>query len=125
MLLAVDPDQDSIDVARIAIATALSLRSSDIARAELDAPQSVGFAADRNTMLGENIINIAMAAIEAIVEPDCVRNDVWWKAMAFVCFHRPILTSLANKIGRTNQFDLGGNLVSAQRTRHLSVRAFT
>ena len=63
-------------------------------RAELDAPQSDGFAADSNTSLGEKIFNIAMAEVEALVEPDCVRNNSWREAMPFGCVHLLILTSL-------------------------------
>ena len=94
MLLAVDLDDNFIDIECIAIATVLSLQSSGKERAELDAPQSDCFTADSNTSLGEKIFNIAMAEVEAIVEPDCVRNDSWREAMPFVGVHRLILTSL-------------------------------
>lgn len=94
MLLAVDRDEHFIDIECIAITTVLSLQSSGIARPELDAPQSDCFAADSNTSLGGKIFNIAMAEVEAILEPDCVRNDIWREAMPFVGVHRLILTSL-------------------------------
>jgi hypothetical protein len=93
MLLAVDLDEDFIDIECIAIATVLSLQTSGTERAELDPPQSDCFAADSSTSLGEKIFNIAMAEVEALVEPDCVRNDIWREAMPFVCVHRLILTS--------------------------------
>jgi hypothetical protein len=32
-----------------------------------------------------------VAEIEAIVEPDGVRNNFWREAMAFICVHWPIL----------------------------------
>jgi hypothetical protein len=88
-LLAVDLDEEFIDRECGAIVMVLSFQSSGIAHAELDSPQSDCLAADSNTSLDKQIFNISMAAIEAIVEPDCVRNGVWWKAtepiLNFVC----------------------------------------
>lgn len=62
-LLAVDLDEDFIDRECGAIAMVLSFQSSGIARvfgiarAELDAAQSDGLAADSSTSLGEKIIS--------------------------------------------------------------------
>jgi hypothetical protein len=33
-----------------------------------------------------------MAEIEAIVQPDCVRNDIWRESVAFISIHSPILS---------------------------------
>jgi len=41
--------------------------------------------------LGRQIFTIPAAQIEAIAEPDGIRNDIWRKAMAFVGIHPPIL----------------------------------
>ena len=42
-----------------------------------------------------------MAEIEAIVEPDCVGNDIWRESVAFVDIHRPILPVKASLFGST------------------------
>ena len=36
-----------------------------------------------------------VAQIEAIVEPDCVRDDIWWESVTFVRIHWPILPIMA------------------------------
>ena len=33
----------------------------------------------------------SMAEIEAVVEPDSVRNDIWWESAAFIDIHWRIL----------------------------------
>jgi hypothetical protein len=40
---------------------------------------------------GEKVLNISVTHIESLIEPDCVTDDVWRDAMAFVCIHRQIL----------------------------------
>lgn len=56
-LLAVDLDEDFIDRESGTIVMVLSFQFSGIARAELDAAQSDGLAADSSTSLGEKIIS--------------------------------------------------------------------
>ena len=51
--------------------------------AELDAPEADGFVSDRNTPLGQEILDIPVAEIESVVEPDCVTDDVRRKSVAF------------------------------------------
>ena len=77
MPLAVDLYEYFIDVEGITVSTMSTFQSSGIERAELDTPQTDCFAADGNTSLGEKIFNIAMAEVEAIVEPDGVGDDIW------------------------------------------------
>jgi hypothetical protein len=33
---------------------------------------------------------IAVTEIEAIVEPECITDDVGWESVMLVCIHRPI-----------------------------------
>jgi hypothetical protein len=47
---------------------------------ELDTPQADRFAANGDASFSKQIINIAVAEIEAIVEPDYVTDDIWWGA---------------------------------------------
>ena len=69
-----------------------TFQSPGIERAELDTPQTDCFAADGNTSLGEKIFNIAMAEVEAIVEPDGVGEDIWRDSVTFIGIHLPILS---------------------------------
>jgi len=59
MLLAVDSDEDFIDVESIAIASVLSLQSPGVKRAELDTPEADRFATDGDASLGEEIFDIS------------------------------------------------------------------
>ena len=91
MLLAVDLDEDFIDIERIAIAAVLSLQSSGMERAELDASEADRFAADSNASFGEKIFNVAVAEVEAIVEPDSIGNSIRRESVPFIGVHAPIL----------------------------------
>ena len=90
MLLAVYLHEYFIDVESVTVSTMSTFQSSGIERAELDTPQTDCFAADGNTSLGEKIFNIAMAQVEALVEPDSIRNDIRRESVAFVGVHAPI-----------------------------------
>ena len=54
-------------------------------------PEADRFSGDDDSSLGQKILNISMAEIEAIVETDRIGNDIWWEAMAFICVHPSIL----------------------------------
>ena len=87
MLLAIDFDEDFIDVESVAIASVLSLQSAGINGTEFDAPQANCFAANCDASLSENVFNIQMTQIEAIIEPDGIRNDIWRESVVFVSIH--------------------------------------
>ncbi len=36
-------------------------------------------------------VDISMAEIESIVEPDGVTDHIWWKSVTFLSIHTPIL----------------------------------
>jgi len=90
-LLAVYLYEYFIDVEGITVSTMSAFQSSGIERAELDTPETDCFAADGNTSLGEKIFNIAMAEVEAIVEPDGLGDDIWRESVTFVSIHPPTL----------------------------------
>ena len=81
MLLAVDLDEDFIDVERIAIASVFSLKPTSINRSEFDTPESDGLSTDGDAALGEKIFNISVTEIEPVVEPVCVGNDIRWESV--------------------------------------------
>jgi hypothetical protein len=62
------------------------------AGAELDTPQANRFAADSDASLGKKILDISVTQIEAIVEPDCVGNDVGRESVTLVSIHHLILS---------------------------------
>ena len=49
------------------------------------------FAVGNDASLCKDAFGVTMAEIEAIVEPDSMRDDIWWKSVEFICAHRPIL----------------------------------
>ena len=59
-------------------------KSLRILRAEFDTPQPDRLVADANTTLGHKILDIAVAQIEAVMEPDNVLNDRGRNSVAFV-----------------------------------------
>jgi len=49
-----------------------------------------GFPAYGDASLGQQILDITMAQIESVVEPDCIADDIWWESVPFVSIHLPI-----------------------------------
>ena len=101
MLLTVDFDKDFIDVEGIAIATMLLLQSPGVNSTELDTPESNRFAADRDASFCQQILNISVTQVEAIVQPDSVGNDFGRESVALICIHLPSLTIPASLFGNT------------------------
>ena len=50
---------------------------------------------DGDASLSQEVFDISVAEIEAAVEPDGIRNDIWWESVTFIGAHRPSLTILA------------------------------
>ena len=91
MLLAVDFDENLIDVEGVAISTVLALQPSRVDGAELDAPEADRFPSDDDPALSQKIFDIPVAQVEAIVEPDSIGNDIRRESVAFIGVHTPIL----------------------------------
>ena len=87
MLLAVDLDEDFIDEEGVAVALMPAFQATGTNGPELDAPKADGFATDGDTAFSKKVFDIPMTQIEAIIEPDGVRNDIWRESMTFVCIH--------------------------------------
>ena len=94
-------NKDFVDEEGIAIALVLSFESSSVYGTELNAPETDRFAADDDASFSEKIFNISVAQVEAIVEPDGVRNDIWRESMTLVCVYEPILPIFGGLLGRT------------------------
>ena len=96
MLLAVDLDQYFIDVEGITVSAMSAFQSSGIERAELDTPQTDRFPSHDDPTFSQEIFDIPVAQVEAILEPDSVGNDTRRESVAFVGIHRPILSILGS-----------------------------
>ena len=92
MLLAVDLHEDFIDIEGITIAAMISLQATSIDSTELYSPQSDRFSSHDDASLGQEIFNVAMAQIEAVVEPDGVGDYIGRESMSFVGVHRQIIS---------------------------------
>ena len=96
MLLAIDFDDDFIDEEGVTIAPVLSLQSAGINGSELDAPETDCLSADGDATFSQEIFNISMTEIEAIVEPSGVGNDIGWESVTFISILSPILPFLGS-----------------------------
>jgi len=92
MLLAIDLDEDFVDVESIAVAAVLSFQPSSIQRSKLDAPEADRLPSDNDASLSQEIFNIPVAEIESVVEPDGITDDIWGEPVALVGIHWPILS---------------------------------
>jgi hypothetical protein len=62
-------------------------------RAELDTPQPDRSSADGDTALCEQILDVTVAKIESVIQPDCVTDVIGRESVAFICIHPPVLAS--------------------------------
>ena len=76
MLLAVDFDEYLINVERVTEASVFSFQSSTVYSTELDTPEAGCFAADRDASFGEQVLDVSVAQIEPVVEPDGITDDI-------------------------------------------------
>ena len=72
-----------------------SFQPAGVNGAELNAPKTDRFTTDSNASLGQQIFDVPVAQIEAIVEQHCVGNDVRRKSVSFIDIHSPILSASA------------------------------
>jgi hypothetical protein len=54
---------------------------------KLDTPKTDSLVTDGDAPLGQEIFNISVTWIEAIIEPNGITDDIWWKSVTFVCIH--------------------------------------
>jgi hypothetical protein len=48
--------------------------------------------ADDNSSLSKKILDISMTKVEAVIEPDCVADDIGWESVALICIHTGIVS---------------------------------
>ena len=73
-----------------------TLQPPSIQPAEFDIPETDRFATHGDASLVQEVFYIAMAEIEAIVEPDGIGNDVSWESVALICVHPSILVQITD-----------------------------
>ena len=84
--------EDFVDIEGVAVSSVLSLQPLCIQGAKFDAPESDRFPSDDNASFCEKVFDIAVAQIETIVEPNCVRNGIWRESVSYIGIHWPILS---------------------------------
>jgi hypothetical protein len=75
LLLAVDSNEDFVQVPNIAKAALTPLQFSGIVRTELLTPESNRFIRDDDSAFGEKILDISEAQAETMVSPDGIADD--------------------------------------------------
>jgi hypothetical protein len=70
-----------------------SFQAPGVQIAKLDTPEANRLSANSDASFSEQIFNISTAQIEAIVQPDCIGDDIWRESVAFVGIHMPILAT--------------------------------
>ena len=90
-MLTIDLDEHFINVKGIAISPVLTLQAAGIDGPKFYAPETDGFSGNDNPAFSQEILNIPVAKIEAIVVPDGVGNDIWRESVTSVGIHWPIL----------------------------------
>jgi len=93
--------ENLVNEERVAIAMMLSFQAAGINGTELDTPEADCFAGESNAAFGQEILDIPVTQIEAIVEPDGITDDVGWESVTFVCIHRLMLPVMATLLGST------------------------
>ena len=84
LLLAVDSHEEFVQIPAIAQLPSPLLQTFCIVGAELPTPMSNGFVGDGNAALRQEILYIAEAHAETMVDPDGVTNDLRWETMSAI-----------------------------------------
>jgi hypothetical protein len=89
LLLAVDSNEDLVQVPNIAEAVLTPLQFSGVVRTELPTPESNRFIGDDDSPFGEEILDIPEAQAETMIYPHGVADDFWRKTMTVIA--RPVV----------------------------------
>ena len=83
-------DEHFVDEERVAESGVLAPKSPRKMWAELVAPQPHRLVAHLDAAFGEQILDVAVAEIETMVEPDRALNDGGWESLSFVEIRRSV-----------------------------------
>jgi hypothetical protein len=92
MLPAIDLDEYFIDVEGVSVTAMAPLQSSGVQRTKFDAPQANRLPSDDDPAFSQQILDISVAQIEAIVEPDGVGDDIGRESVSFIGIHPEIVS---------------------------------
>jgi hypothetical protein len=84
LLLALDANEDFVQVPGVAEAALSPLQFSSIVRTELLTPDSNRFIRDDNSAFGEKILDISEAQAKAMVNPHGIADDLWRETMTVI-----------------------------------------
>ncbi len=91
MPLAMNVYKYLIHIPSITVLTGISLQTFAIYTPEFSAPRTNCFITDRNPSLRKKIFNITKAETKAVVYPNSILNNFWWKSMVFININWSIL----------------------------------
>jgi hypothetical protein len=83
-LLSSDLHEQLVNMLSIAQLGPLSSQGSGVLGSELQAPEANGFVSNNNATLGQDVLNVAKAQCESVVQPDGASNDLGRETVAFV-----------------------------------------
>ena len=112
MLLAVDLHEDFIDVESVTVSAMSPLQSPGVYRSKFDAPKADGFPADDDAAFSQDIFDISVTEIEAVVKPDCVTDDVGRESVELIGVHGAILSIWPSQLVSTQ--DATGFWINAE-----------
>lgn len=84
LVLATDPDEDIAHEYRVAVAAVSAPQAVRVPGSELFAPEADRLVGDDDSPAGQEILDVPVAQVEAVVESDRVLNDLRRKPMALV-----------------------------------------
>ena len=84
LLLAVDSNEDFVQVPNIAEPALTPLQFSGIVRTELLTPDSDCFIRDDDSPFGEKILDVSETQAETMVNPDGIADDFWRETMTLI-----------------------------------------
>jgi hypothetical protein len=84
LLLAVDSDEEFVQIPGITEASLLLLKTSGIVGPEFPAPLADGFLRNNDSAFGQKIFHITEAQTEAVIDPYGIADDFRWEAVSAV-----------------------------------------
>jgi hypothetical protein len=83
-LFVLDLNEDLIDEKSISVSLVPSSKPLGVSGSKLDVPQSNRFVTDHDSSFGHEIFDVTGIQIEAVIEPDCVLNDLRRETVTFI-----------------------------------------
>ena len=98
-LLTSDPDEDLVQVESVAVAAVPAPQSMRVPWPELVAPEADRLVGDQDASPGQDVLDVPMANVEAVVEPDGVLDDLWGNRCRLYEVARCSIWQLSRKAG--------------------------